>query len=73
MAFSHQNFPKFKSPQNTSYSQSADQVLSRMEVKSAIQMMKNFKAPGFDEITNEDIKLIEYLKPDLIHSVLLRI
>ena len=33
-------------------------------------MMKNFKAPGFDEITNEDIKLIEHLKPDLIHTVL---
>ena len=44
-----------------------------MEVKSAIQMIKNFKAPGFDEITNEDIKIIEYLKPDLIHSVLQRI
>ena len=36
-------------------------------------MMKNFKAPGFDEITNEEIKLIEHIKPDLIHSVLQRI
>ena len=36
-------------------------------------MLKNLKAAGIDEITNEDIKLIEYLKPDLIQSVLNKI
>ena len=72
-AFSNQDFPKFKAPEKIPSSDNADQPLNKTEINSAIQMMKNFKAPGFDEITNEDIKLIEHLKPDLIHSVLQRI
>ena len=60
----------FKAPKKVILSDIADKALRRTEVKSAIQMMKNFNAPGFDEITNEDINLIEHLKPDLIHTVL---
>ena len=35
----------------------------------AISELKNNKAAGIDEITNEDIKLIEEIKPGLILSV----
>ena len=31
--------------------------------------LKNMKAAGIDEITNEDIKLIEQIKPGLILTV----
>ena len=35
--------------------------------------LKNMKAAGIDEITDEDIKLIEQIKPGLIHTVLNKI
>ena len=47
--------------------------LLKSEVISSIQVLKNLKAAGIDEITNEDIKLTEKLKPDLIHAILSRI
>ena len=47
--------------------------LLKSEVISSIQVLKNLKAAGIDEITNEDIKLVEKLKPDLIHAILNRI
>ena len=51
---------------------SLDQPLTRIEVSSAINSLKNMKAAGLDEITNEDIKLIDSLRPELIHLVLLK-
>ena len=47
--------------------------LTKAEVCSAIETLKNLKAAGLDEVTNEDIKLIENLRPGLIHIVLLKI
>ena len=47
-----------------------DKPLAGSEVGLAIKTLKNMKAAGLDEITNEDIKLIENLKPGLIHAVL---
>ena len=39
----------------------------------AIKSLKNLKAAGMDEITNEDIRLIDKIKPELIHTVLQKI
>ena len=72
--FSRQDFTNFKAPEKSLFVESAYQVLSKMAAKSAIQKMKNFNEPGYDEITNEEIKLIEYRQPDLsdlIHSLIL--
>ena len=46
-----------------------DKPLAASEVCLAIKTLKNMKAVGLDEITNEDIKLIEALRPGLIHIV----
>ena len=50
-----------------------DKPLSLLEVSQAIKSLKNMKAAGLDEITNEDIKLIDNLRPGLIHSLLQKI
>ena len=49
---------------------SLDKPLTEAEVCRAIKSLKNMKAAGLDEITNEDIKLIQNLRPGLIHTVL---
>ena len=50
-----------------------DNPLTETEVRLAIKSIKNMKAAGLDEIINEDIKLIEILRPGLIHIVLQKI
>ena len=50
-----------------------DKPLTEIEVCLAIKTLKNLKAAGPDEVTNEDIKLIEELQPGLIHIVLQKI
>ena len=57
--FAKKDFPAFIFPKNVQSGQSEENPLARSEVKSAIQLLKNLKASGFDEVTNEDIKLIE--------------
>ena len=52
---------------------SLDKPFSISEVFMAIKSLKNLKAAGIDEITNEDIRLIETIKPELIHTVLKKI
>ena len=47
--------------------------MSSEEVSRAIKTLKNLKAAGVDEITNEEIKLIENLRPGLILGILQRI
>ena len=59
---------KFDCPQTD-----LDKPLAVSEVCSAIMTLKNMKAAGRDEITNEDIKLIENLRPGHIHIVLQKI
>ena len=62
-------------PKKTSNSPQTDMdnPLTETEVRLAIKSLKNMKAAGLDEITNEDIKLIEMLRPGLIHTVLQKI
>ena len=71
--FAKKDFPSFILPKNAQSRQSEDSPITRGEVKSAIQVLKNLKASGIDEVTNEDIKHIELLKPNTIHFVLQKI
>ena len=67
---------KFAKSMNTNFSNhlnfnlisdnSQDRLITKKEVQFAILSLKNLKAPGIDEITNEDIKLIQNLKPGVI-------
>ena len=52
---------------------SLDKPLTKAEVCMAIKSLKGMKAAGLDEITNEDIKLIENIRPGLIHTILLKL
>ena len=45
-------------------------ALTQDEVQRAIKKLKNWKAAGNDEITNEDIKLVESLRPGLVLNIL---
>ena len=47
-----------------------DKDLTKSEVCLAIRTLKNMKTAGMDEITNEDIKLIENIRPGIIHTAL---
>ena len=47
--------------------------LTKAEVWSAVVTLKNLKDAGLDEVTNEDLKLIENLRPGLIHLILQKI
>ena len=60
-------------PNEPSSQSSLDKPLTKAEVFMAIKTLKSMKAAGLDEITNEDIKLIENLRPGLIHTVLLKL
>ena len=51
-------------------SSSKEDQLTESEVVRAIKELKNLKAAGIDEITNEDIKMVENLSPGLILNVL---
>ena len=64
------SFNVLRDKSNSLQLSSLDQPLTRNEVSSAINSLKNMKAAGLDEITNEDIKLIDNLRPELIHLVL---
>ena len=59
----------FRQMQCNGYSHCSDMdgPLTKSEVGFAIKTLKNLKAAGIDEFTNEDIKLIEDLTPGLIH------
>ena len=70
ITFEHNTIATFRTPMNCTFSIKQDSPLGKEEVKNAINMLKNLKAAGVDEITNEDIKLIESLRPDLILSIL---
>ena len=50
-----------------------NQPLTNDELERAIKGLKNLKAAGIDEITNEDIKIVESLKPGLVLNILQRI
>ena len=47
-----------------------DKDLTKTEVCLAMKALKNMKAAGMDEITNEDIKLIDNIRPGIIHTAL---
>ena len=47
-----------------------DKDLTKTEVCLAMKALKNMKATGMDEITNEDIKLIDNIRPGIIHTAL---
>ena len=71
--FAHKPIPTFKPPKDYIYSKEQDGPLIKEEVMLAITMLKNLKAAGVDEITNEDIKFIENLKPGIILGTLQKI
>ena len=50
-----------------------DKLIPLSEVQKAIDSLKNWKAAGLDEITNEDIKLVGAIEPDIILKVLQKI
>ena len=66
MKFANSSDATFIPPPNSKPKDINGKPITEREVHSAIQCLKNFKAPGIDEITNEDIKLIQMLKPSLI-------
>ena len=70
ITFAHNMTTTFTIPKNSIFSIKQDGPLKKEEVKNAINLLKNHKAAGVDEITNEDIKLIESLRPGLIFSIL---
>ena len=45
-------------------------IVTEGEVICAIKELKNLKAAGVDEITNEDLKYIEQLRPRMILNIL---
>ena len=64
---------KFKYPANKPDAYSIDVPLTMEEVERAmntISTRKRNKAPGFDEITNEDLQYIYEIKPTLIFKIL---
>ena len=63
-------FNRIKYKTNSIQSFNLNKQLTKIEVSSAIKSLKNMKAAGLDEITNEDIKLIDCVRPSLILSVL---
>ena len=75
-AKSQMSFPPTSSlmyPMPTPSQSSMDRPLTMNEVSMAIKKLKNMKAAGMDEITNEDIKLIEKFRPNLIYAALQRL
>ena len=50
--------------------QKQDDPIKTEEITKAINDLKNLKAAGMDGITNEDIKLIDHMKPGLLFTIL---
>ena len=55
---------------NIHTSEAQDGPITNSKVDHAIQKLKNHKAAGFDEITYEDVKLVNKLKPGLVRNIL---
>ena len=68
--FVNNSIVTFTPPENPTIIMKQDSPLKMEEVRSAIIMLKNRKAAGVDMISNEDIKLIESLRPGLIFCTL---
>ena len=68
--FANTSEKKFIPPKNSMSNETNNKLITENEVQLAIWSLKNLKAPGIDEITNEDIKLIQNLKPSLIQECL---
>ena len=64
------SFPDFSISGSIPSCPNQDKPISSKEVSSAIKTLKNLKAAGVDEITNEEIKYIEGLRPALVLNIL---
>ena len=71
--FKTTDLPDYQPPSNASPISSFDKPLTIVEVQSAINSVsshKRHKAPGFDEITNEDLRFINNINPSIIFIIL---